>query len=61
MTVDEYKLKVIELFQTGRATAVQWAEMATAVLHNSEMYSSVDAIDAAVYPEEQSAEGETKP
>lgn len=50
MTVTEYKQKVIELFESGRADLVQWDEMAEAVLKVSKShYYIVDSIDTTIF------------
>jgi hypothetical protein len=36
MTISEYKNIIIDLFKCGRATPIQWEEMAQAVLEASE-------------------------
>lgn len=49
MNIDEYMHRVIRLFQSGRATPIQWAEMARAVLAASEGDQvAVENIDADI-------------
>ena len=65
MDIDEYKLEVIKLFKSGKATDVQWGEMADAVLYvaESNAYKKVFMIDykidKSLLPEEDVEEYET--
>jgi len=59
MTTEEYKIKVITLFKSGKATDEQYKEMAEAVLKLSEddIYGT-RAIDEIADPENYDAFGE---
>lgn len=49
MLIDEYMHEVIKLFQSGKASPVQWGEMARAVLVASEADSeATENIDAEI-------------
>ncbi len=48
MSITEYKERVIDLFQSGKATVEQWREMAQAVLDSSEDHDSTPLIDSVV-------------
>lgn len=48
MSIIEYKERVIDLFQSGRASVEQWREMAQAVLDSSEMNDLVPLIDGTI-------------
>jgi hypothetical protein len=51
MDIAEYQQKVIELFQSGTATQLQWEEMAYAVLMASESDDGSTAqIDQVIEP-----------
>jgi hypothetical protein len=52
MDISEYKNKVWELFESGKATEGQWIEMTWAVLNASEA-GNCPAIDAEIDPEEK--------
>lgn len=53
ITCEEYKKRVIELFQSGKATIEQWREMAQAVCDKSESdeCNRVLEIDLVIDPE----------
>jgi hypothetical protein len=53
VNIETYQQKVIELFQSGKATKEQWREMARAVLNQSEGEESnvVLEIDLVIDPE----------
>ncbi len=51
--LEKYKKKVIRLFKSGRATDVQWSQLANAILSVSDgiYFSKVSTIDAEIAPE----------
>lgn len=55
MDVDEYRQKVINLFNSGTATEAQWEEMSHAVLYASEDNSdeATPEIDKTIFPGEE--------